>query len=61
MRLRHLLPLVLAASLSGLCAAGRNAVVQTTTDFGTLRAKTLIVEHLNGRIGNPVPSRMWWK
>jgi hypothetical protein len=53
MRLRYLLPRVLTVSLSGLCAAGRNAVVQTMTDVGTLRAKTLIVEHLNCRIGNP--------
>jgi peptide/nickel transport system substrate-binding protein len=36
------------------CVAGAvQACAQTMTDVGTPRAETLIVEHLNGRIGNP--------
>lgn len=45
----HALPLALAAWLS----TGGLAAAQTMTDVGTPRAETLIVEHLNGRIGNP--------
>lgn len=53
MRPRNVLALLFAAALFGPGAGGRGAVAQAMTDVGTPRAETLIVEHLNGRIGNP--------
>jgi peptide/nickel transport system substrate-binding protein len=53
MTVRSVRPLVFAGLLSGLVATGPAAHAQAMTDVGTPRAETLIVEHLNGRIGNP--------
>src|SRR5580704_7256186 len=49
-RLRLALPLAFGLAFAAPAAP---ALAQTMTDVGTPRAETLIVEHLNGRIGNP--------
>jgi len=56
MRLRLTLTLLLSLPLASL--AGRLSA-QTMTDLGTPRVETLIVEHLNGRIGNPTQMNLY--
>ena len=56
--MRHRLMLTLLASLV-LPAVGTRLAAQTMTDLGPPRAETLIVEHLNGRLGNPTQMNLY--
>ena len=56
MKPRLLLPLLACLIVTG---AATRLSAQTMTDLGTPRAETLIVEHLNGRIGNPTQMSMY--